>query len=152
MTGTPERFQASGAFPPNYRLFLGGSEDQLWVVLLFGERLESLGGGEAESVGRTRAAIADRAVGLASLYLLTSTPVEMVSYDPETQAFSAEFRLGSGTSLSLGSDAESRGHIGFRKRLSRFWAITTDCARPSTGTPSSETSSLSAFLEWSCRY
>ncbi len=125
------------------------AEDQLIAVLLFGKPLQELDPEQTESIGQTRSAIANQAVGLGSMFLLASTPIESVNFDPETRSFGAKVKLGSGTSLNVGQDQDAHGHVGVKKRLSRYWTITTDVAR-STTTPSG--SSASAFLEWSNRY
>ncbi len=128
-------------------------EDELWAVLLFGEPAAALDAGQVESVGQARAAVADRALGLASLYLLASTPVESVQYNPSTGALNARFRLGGGSSLSLGTDSQERQYLGFRRRLGRHWTLSTDYSRPLSSSPgASESNMLSAFLEWSQRY
>lgn len=125
-------------------------EDQLYSVLVFGRPLEELEADEGASVGSTRAAVADGAVGFASLYLLASTPVESVGYDPSTGIFSAKIRLGEGTSLNVGGGGDQNTQkIGIKRRLSRHWTVSSDFSTTQTGTT---TRSLSAFLEWVNRY
>lgn len=71
-------------------------------MLLFGRKLDALDAGQAASVGSTGAAVADGAVTLASMYLLASTPVESVGYNPVTRVSTAKIRLADGTSLNVG--------------------------------------------------
>jgi hypothetical protein len=129
-------------------------EGQLYAVLLFGRPLEELEADEGISVGSLRSAVADGALGFASLFLLASTPVESVGYDPATGFVSAKIRLGEGTSLRLGRRGAEGGaaqRIGLRRRLSRSWTLITDWTQASDSL-SQEGSGLSAFLEWVRRY
>ena len=126
------------------------SETQVIAVLLFGRTLDQLDTTQGESVGNAQAAVADGAIGLASLYVLASTPVESIGYDPSTGVVSAKVRLAEGTSLNLGGGSEQK-FVGVRKRLSRFWTIDTELANR-TGTESTTLGGLTALLEWSHRY
>ncbi len=123
-------------------------EDQLWATLLFGAPLDALDPDQAQSVGNTQAAVTDGAIGLASLYALASTPVERVGYDSTTGMFTAKVKLGTGTSLNVGSTGTGLGELGVRRRLSKHWAVNTDLLNP---TDTSERTA-SAFLEWSYKY
>lgn len=124
------------------------AEDQILAVLLFGKRPESLDRSEAESAGSLRSAVSDGAVSLASMYLLASTPVESIGYDPVSRVFMAKIRLADGTSLNVGSDAKSLNQVGIRHRLGSNWAIMTYLSNPLD--PVSR--ALTAFLEWSRGY
>lgn len=121
-------------------------ENQLWAVLLFGHPLDELDPEQSASIGNTQSAIADGAIGLASLYLLASTPVESVSYDPGTNTFSAKIRLGEGISLNLGRSGPESS-VGIRKRLGPFLALETGLSTSSQG---GEVGTI--YLEWSRRY
>jgi hypothetical protein len=123
-------------------------EDQVIAVLLFGKRIDALDPNQAQSVGSTRAAVEDSAISLASMYLLASTPVESIGYDPTTQTFNAKVRLADGTSLNVGSNMRELNQVGIRKRLGTHWAITTYLQNPMD--PLQRT--LTAFLEWSTGY
>jgi hypothetical protein len=125
------------------------TEDQIVSVLLFGKQIDELDSDQAESVGRTRAAVADGALGLASLYVLASTPIESVGYDPNTGVATAKVRLAEGTSLNVASSTSNHlEEVGVRKRLGPHWTIDTELANPtSTGNRV-----VSAFLQWSNRY
>ncbi len=120
-------------------------EEQLWSVLLFGRTFDDLDSWETESVGDTRAAVADRALSLAALYLLTATPVEGMTYDPSSGAVGLRLKLGQGASLRLGTNAEQRAVWGLRKRVGGSWTLLGGVGedRPGVG---------QALLEWSRRY
>ncbi|MEO5969714.1 MAG: hypothetical protein ABIQ95_07275, partial [Bdellovibrionia bacterium] len=115
----------------------------------FGKPMEELDADQEQSVGSTRAAIADKALGIASLYALASTPVQSVGYDSTTKLFTAKLRLGEGTSLNLGADTNGLEGIGIRKRLSSKWSITTDISNSKSGY---QNKAVSTFLEWVHRY
>lgn len=123
-------------------------EKDVMSVLLFGRKLDSLDAVESSSVGSARSAIADGAISLASMYLLASTPVESIGYDPATGVFDAKLRLTDGTSLDIGTDARTVQRVGVRKRLARNWYVTTFVQNPFE--PLRQT--LSTFLEWSVGY
>ena len=103
---------------------------------------------QMKSADSMRAAAADGALSLASLYLLAATPVQSVGYDPQAKAFTAKVAIGAGTSLNVGSDFEDYQKVGVRKRLGRSWAVETFVERRADADESSAT----ALLEWSKRY
>ncbi len=124
-------------------------EDELYSVLLFGVPPEDLDEEQGESVGGVQAAIADRAINLASLYLLASTPIQSVGYDAHLGVFTAKLKLGPGTSLNLASATrETAAKVGIRKRLGRYWTIVTELH----GSRLEEGSNVTTFLEWRHRY
>ncbi len=123
-------------------------ENQLWAALLFGAPLEQLDPDQMNSVGATQAAVAAGAVNLASLYALASTPVQSVAYDSKTGTVSAKVKLGSGTSLNVGANANELSKVGIRNRLNSQWTIETDLDSPAD----SSNRTVSTYLEWSRRY
>jgi hypothetical protein len=123
-------------------------EDKLMATLLFGRPMEELDSDQAQSVGNSRAAIADGALGLASMYALASTPVESVDYNPKTKLVTAKVKLAEGTSLNVGSNGATLGEVGIRKRLTSKIAITTEVTRNADN----QSNAISAFLEWASRY
>ena len=131
-------------------------ENQILAALIFHKSLQDLDPDETSSVGNTSAALREGAIGIASLFALASTPIESVGYDPTTKQISAKVKLGSGTSLNLGSDTTGASQVGIRKRLSKHWTIETnlDYAHDSTvGTGGGGGgATASTFLEWSARY
>lgn len=125
------------------------TEDQLVAVLIFGRPIEELDESEGESVSSTKSALGDGAIGLASLYLLASTPIESIGYDSDTGEVSAKVRVGAGTSLNLGTNRVGDQKVGLKKRLGKHFSVTTDLTNPEDET---EKNSISTFLEWSKRY
>lgn len=123
-------------------------EDKVIATLLFGRPPEELDNAEAAAVGGTRAAVADSAISLASMYLLASSPVESVGYNPVSRVFRAKIRLTDGTSLNIGSNLSELNMVGFRKRLAPHWSIVTTLENPLD--PLERT--VTAFLEWSKGY
>ena len=123
-------------------------EDQLVAALLFGRPVEELDPQEEESVGNAKAAFANRAIGLTSLYLLASTPIESLGYDSQSDAFVARVRIGEKTTLNVETGPTEIESVGIRKRLSRFWTVATDISGATEG----DYPRLSAFFEWSNRY
>ena len=124
------------------------SDQDVISVLLFGRTSGDLEPGQSQSVGNVRSAAASRSLDLASLYLLASTPVESVGYDPESATFSAKFKLAEGTSLNVSEAQSELESIGVRKRIGSHWAITTQYGNPAD--PNDK--SVSTLLEWSHRY
>jgi hypothetical protein len=122
-------------------------ESQILSVLIFGRSLDELTSAESSSIGSTRSAIADQALGLASLYLLASTPIQSLAYNSSTGMVSAKVRLADGISLSLGTNTKESNAIDFQQRLGSNWSL-------QAGVESSETSrgAASASLQWSRRY
>lgn len=134
------------------------AENQLIATLLFGQPLDELDPEQSDSVGNTRAAIQEGAINLASLYLLASTPIQSVGYNPETRSVTAKIRLGDGTSLNVGADTGSATPtVGLRRRLGPNWSIETDINSAIGGggnlnSPNDFRGTASAYLQWSRRY
>jgi hypothetical protein len=122
-------------------------ENQLFSVLLFGRPLDELSSTETASVGSARAALADQALGLVSLYALASTPIESLAYDPMTGMMSAKLKLAEGTSLHLGSNVKESTTVGVQSRLGKNWTLEAD-----VGTTETSRGVASAYLQWSNRY
>jgi len=125
------------------------SQDDAVSVLLFGRTNEELSTNQGDSVANVRAAISNRALSLASMYLLASTPIETVLYDATTKTVSARVRLGDGTTMQIGGDFQSVQELGVRRRLGSNWFINTYLKNPFE---SSEKRSVTSFLEWMSRY
>ncbi len=122
-------------------------ESQIASVLLFGRPLDELTSSESSSVGNTRAAIADQALGLASLYVLASTPVQSLAYDPATGIVSARVKLGEGISLNLGTNVKESAVVELQQRLGSNWSL-----HAGVGSSEGSRGSASASLQWSRRY
>jgi hypothetical protein len=125
------------------------SENSAWSLLIFGRPLEELSSGQGESLVNARAAITGGAVSALSMYLLASTPVESVGYDPTRGKFMATVRLLEGTSLRIEGVKEGVSSLGIRKRLGRDWVLNTTIERSS---PLEDKRSVSTFLDWSFAY
>jgi hypothetical protein len=118
------------------------------AVLLFGSPMEALGEDSAIAAKDTSEAVANRALGLASLYYLADTPIESVRYDPQAKIFSAKVSLGKGTSFVVGADSKQVRSVGIRKRIGKNFAVTSEIPND----VSSDKSSITGFLEWFRRY
>lgn len=101
------------------------SQEQILSYLIYGREFEELDTDKTDSVGNVAAAFSDRAVALGSLFLLASTPIQSVSYNPATQNFSAKIRLAEGTSLTLGTTEGKTQQVGIRKNIGGNWIVNT---------------------------
>lgn len=125
------------------------SEEDAYSVLVFGRPLSELSPTDGDTVANLRAAVSNRAMGLASMYLLATTPIESVTYDPTSNTFAARIRIADGTSLNVGGGLRSLNQLGLKRRLSPSWILNTFIDNP-FGTQQQR--SVSSFLEWSKRY
>ncbi len=124
-------------------------DNQIIAVLLFGRPPDELGDEDQTTVGNTKAAIADAVLGISSLYLLASTPVESVGYDPSSGRVTARVGLGGGASLELGAGSQEAGTgVGFRKRISREFIFRSDVETLAT----TGERTVSAIIEWVRRF
>lgn len=121
--------------------------DQILAVLLFGRPLNELADEERSSVTDVEAAFANAALGVASLYYLSRTPIESISYDPHRQRLTAQVGIGAGASIEFGRGADS-SVVGFQKRLSREFVFRSDVEK--LGTTGEQT--VSALVEWVKRF
>lgn len=101
------------------------SRDDIISVLIYGRIANGLSSFEKQSVGGTEAAIADRALGLFSIWAFASTPIESVYYNPATQSYSAQIALLDGMNLTIGSDWEKGNTLSLRKRINKTWSLVT---------------------------
>ncbi len=122
-------------------------EDQLLAALLFNRTPEELDPNESAAVGSTRATVSQGALSLASLFLLASTPIEGLTYNPDTGQVTAQVRLSEGLSLNVGSGEKQAGAVGLRKRIGSNFFVTTN-----VNNIIQDTSTVSAYLEWRKRY
>jgi|GEM_PF-6203250 len=125
------------------------SEQDAMSVLLFGRTASEIDTSESESLAGTRAAIANRAIGLASMYLLATTPIESVGYDPVANTVSTRVRLRDGTTLSVKSGTRGVAGLGIKQSLGGPWSIRTEIENVEQ---QQNERSASAVLEWSKRY
>ena len=118
------------------------SQDDIMAMLLFGKAPGDLDSDQQASAANTQTAVSNRAFGLASLYLLASTPVEYVGYDPVSKSYTIKFRLPGGATLQMGSDGQNRG-VQLRKRLASNLAIQTELTSTQT-----QGNVVTTLLEW----
>ncbi len=131
------------------------SQDNIIATLIYGEPFDNLNAGDASSVGNMSSAIADRAIALTSLFVLASTPIQRVNYDPKTGAFSAKLKLGKRTSLNAGTTSStSSEQVGLQRSLGKGWVINTNVQTPSSGnnTTAPNGTNATALIEWHKRY
>lgn len=108
----------------------------------------SLNAAQQTSVAETRAAMADGAIGLISMFFLASTPVESVGYNPNSGVFSANVRVQDGVSLQVGSSFEGEKRVGIVKNLWGKWSFE---AFALSGTTDEQGRGVAMF-RWSNRY
>lgn len=123
-------------------------ERDIMAVLLFGRLPEGLEPDQSRSADETRAAVADGAISLLSMYYLASTPIESMSYNPHTGMYSAKVSIAKGFSLTLGSNLETESQLGLRKRLGRNWTAESLAIKDEVN----ETTKGVAMFTWSKRY
>ena len=124
------------------------SEDSIVSLLLYGETLDDLDEDYAQSVGSMKAAMANKAMAITTFFLFASTPIQSVAYNPETKAVTARIKLGTHTSLMLGSDSDKNKSLGIRRRLGGGWMITTSVSQD----VQEDTTVGTAYIEWHKRY
>ena len=123
-------------------------EKDILAVVFFGKTLGELDFDQQKSVDQSEAAFASGVIGLISMYYLSSTPIESISYNPLTNTVAAKFAVREGLSLTIGANTESEGQIGLRQSLGRGWsmestAIHDDASGLNRGV---------AMLRWALRY
>jgi hypothetical protein len=118
------------------------TQADIMAMLLFGKSPGQLDSDQQSSAANAQTAVANSAFGLASLYLLASTPVEYVGYDPVSRTYMVKFRLPGGATLQVGSDGQSKG-VQLRKRISSHLAIQTEFTNTQT-----HGNMVTTLLEW----
>ncbi len=123
------------------------SQDDIVAMLLFGKSPNELDADESSTLAYTRSALADKAFGLASLYLFASTPIQYVGYDPSARSYTMRFKMPGGQTLQVDSGLDATRKVQLRKRLSRNFAFQAQArSHPEEG------GGLTTFLEWFVRY
>jgi len=122
------------------------NQADIMAMLLFGKSPSELDSDQQSSAANTQTAVANGAFGLASLYLLASTPVEYVGYDPVSRTYMVKLRLPGGATLQVGSDGQSKG-VQLRKRLASNLAIQTELTNTQ-----SQGNVVTTLLEWYGRH
>lgn len=123
------------------------TQRQIISIIVFGKSLNELSQEETSSAQNLERAFADGALGVASLFLLASTPIESVSYDPVSKTYAARLKVDGKTSLSLGSDFEEKQSLALRRQLGGAWSIKTELQ-----STTEQKDHLSTFLEWFKRF
>lgn len=123
------------------------SQGDIVSTLLYGEPLTGIDSDQASSVNNMNAAMADRAMALTSFFLLGSTPIQSIAYNPESKMFSARVRLGKRMSFGVGASG-SQKTAGIRTRLGKGFSISTSVDQ----TDDEPDTAASAMIEWSKRF
>ncbi len=118
------------------------NQADIMAMLLFGKSPGEMDSDQQASAANTQTAVANSAFGLASLYLLASTPVDYVGYDPVTRTYTVKLRLPGGATLQVGSDGQSKG-VQLRKRIASNLAIQTELTNTQT-----QGNVVTTLLEW----
>ncbi|WP_408097339.1 translocation/assembly module TamB domain-containing protein [Peredibacter sp. HCB2-198] len=101
------------------------SRNDIYSVLLFGRPLEELDPDDKRSASQTNQILAQGIMSLSVLYFLAGSPVEYIGYDPDSKTATAQFRLGSKSSLRVGGDSEGLNSTGIRRSIGKGWYIDT---------------------------
>ena len=118
------------------------SQADIMAMLLFGKSPAQLDSDQQSSAANAQTAVSNSAFGLASLYLLASTPVDYVGYDPVSKTYTVKFRLPGGATLQVGSGGQNKG-VQLRKRISSHLAIQTEFSNTQT-----QGNIVTTLLEW----
>lgn len=127
--------------------------DQIVQMLLFNKSLAQVRNEgavtdeEASSASNVSRAMSEQAFGLFSLFFLSSTPIQSVGYDPSSQTYSIQFKLGNKTSLAVGSNFGGSRQVSVRRSLGGPWAIRTELSQTDQNP-----NRLLTFLEWFRRF
>lgn len=140
--GTSERPQITFSSQPPL------SNDEIVSIFVFGRTPDLLNTKQNESVGNFRAAVAEGALNLLSLYALSSTPIQSIGYEPQSGTVRAQVSLGEGTSLVFGSDLSSQHSVGLQKRIGNNWWINSSVETDG----GLKDKNVSTFVEWMNHY
>ena len=124
------------------------SEDEIVSMLLFNERASDLDDNSKRSVEDTQQALRRKSLGFFSFFVLASTPVESVAYDPTTKVYSARVRLPGGISATVGSDWDKTQSLDLMKRLGGKWILSVGTSTDNVTGQSKQES----MIEWWNRY
>ena len=124
------------------------TQSEIVGLLLFGKSPAELDSDQAASAGNASAAMTNGALGLASLYLFASTPIDSVGYDAATQTYQIRFKLPGGATLAVGSNLQESKTLTLRKRVAKHVELETQMSRSQT----QQGNALTTFLQWFKRY
>ena len=122
-------------------------QEDIMSILLFGKKQADLSGMNMETVDSAQKAIADRAINLFSMYLLASTPVQSINYNPSDGVLSAQLNIADGTSVSLGKNTNDKKVAKFQQILGENWIFETSLAREGDNNDRA-----SGIIKWVIRY
>lgn len=123
------------------------NRQQIVSVLLFNKSLDELNEEEVDSATSLNSAMSDGAFGLFSLIFLSSTPIQSVSYDPTTGAYTARMRLDDRTTFSMGSNFSESRNFTLRRRLGGAWSIRSELKQQDN-----EPDVVLTLIEWLKRF
>ena len=124
------------------------SDGDIISVLLFNQTSAELTPDETGSVSNTQAAIENRALGLLSIWALSSTPIEAVSYDPGTKVYAARVKLANGLTATIGTNWENSQQVTLRKRLGKNFVLSTQFLNDHED----NTNTAMTLIEWFKRF
>lgn len=122
------------------------TRQQIISILIFNKSLHELTDEELSSTSHLDQALLSSAFGLASLFLLSSTPIDSIYFDPRTSSYTARIRIDRKTSISIVSDFESSRQFIWRRRLRGPWSISTQVES------SDSEDSITTMIEWFKRF
>lgn len=117
-------------------------------MLLYNQTTQELSPDESTSVSDTQSALANQALGLFSVLMLSSTPIEAISYNPASGVYSARVTVGEGLSATVGTDWEATQEFAIRKRIGRSLVLSTVFERDT----STDVRAAKTLLEWTRRF
>lgn len=124
------------------------SRNDIYSVLLFGRPMAELDPDDKRAAGQTNQILAQGIMSLSVLYFLAGSPVEYIGYDPDSKSATAQFRLGSKSSLRVGGDSEGLNSTGIRQSIGKGWYIDTSAtSSQKTSTSSSTARDYGVLLE-----
>jgi hypothetical protein len=139
------KFESDPPLPP----------DEVISVLLFGSPIRDITLDDQDTVESAQALFVSRSVNLLSLYVLSSTPVRKIDFNPDTHALTAQIPLSEKTTMNIGGvipgqgqSQSTEGVVGIHRRLGKSWSVGTEVE--SAGDKNN--SSATAWLGWSKRY
>ena len=90
----------------------------------------------------------NRALGILSIFALSSTPVEAVNFNPASRVYSARVKLASGLTATVGTDWEKAQEVALRKRLGNSFVLSTIFQTD----PDTNSETTKTLLEWFRRF
>jgi hypothetical protein len=106
-------------------------DSDIYAVLLFGRPMNDLDSNDKGAAQKTNQILSQGLLSLSVLYFLAGSPVEYVGYDPEGGGATAQFGLGSKTSLRVGAGSGEKS-TGVRRSLGKGWYLDTSVQSPNT--------------------